>query len=75
MKLIYIKWIDAVADAEWQQKDEYEKPHICETVGYVQKKTKEYYVVASTISGDHTNARITIPNKWILQIKNVKIDE
>jgi hypothetical protein len=75
MKSIYVEWIDAVADVEWQDKKEYEKPHTCYTLGFLQKKTKNYLVVCSTYSGSQTNARITIPRKWIIKEIEFKLNE
>lgn len=73
VKVIYLEWIDAVADNGWESHERTEDVHLCKTVGYLIKETKLGLVIASTISEKESNARITIPKAWIRKRKNVKI--
>lgn len=73
MKVIYVEWIDAVADGSWETHDKAEDVHLCQTIGYLIKETKLGLVIASTLSGKESNARITIPKAWIQKKKIVKL--
>ena len=73
MKILYIEWIDAVAENGWEEHDKTEDVHLCQTIGFLIKETKLGLVIASTISDKESNARLTIPKAWIRKKKNVKI--
>lgn len=73
MRIVYVKWIDAVSDAGWAPADKVDDVHECETIGYLIKETELGLVIASTISQKESNARITIPKAWIKRKKYVKI--
>lgn len=72
-RMVHLYWIDAVADSEWTEFDKADDIHVCETIGFLIKETKLGLVVASTISGDECNARITIPKAWVRKKRYVKI--
>ena len=73
-KLVYLEWVDAVADSGW---DSVKPPelHPCRTIGFVVSETKEAICVASTISLEQSNARMHIPKKWIILRRNFKIED
>jgi len=74
MKIVNIKWIDSsTAPIGWEYRDELLplKPAICETVGYVTEKTKQYITICSTISETQILGRITIPRKSILKMSKL----
>jgi hypothetical protein len=62
--IIQLRWIDAVADAGWEEKTKAEIHH-CVTVGFLVDETDEALCIASTWSHNQTNARIHIPKAWI----------
>lgn len=72
-KLVRVEWWDIVADSEWLKDDKVESAHPCITVGFVIKETKHEIVIASTISGKESNARITIPIGCIKSRKLVRL--
>jgi len=61
---IYIEWVDAVADAGWE---ETKKPelHDCFTLGFIVAEDKDAICVAAAISKKESNAKINIPKAWI----------
>lgn len=73
-KLVYIEWVDAVADAGW---DSVKPPelHPCRTIGFVVSENKEAICIASTLSLEQSNARMHIPKKWIILRRNFKIED
>lgn len=73
-KLVYLEWVDAVADSGW---DSVKPPelHPCRTIGFVVSETKEAICVASTLSLEQNNARMHIPKKWIILRRNFKIED
>lgn len=73
LKIIYIEWIDAVADSGWEEYDKSDDVHHCKSIGYLVKETKEGICLASTISDKESNARITIPKAWIRKRRTVVI--
>ncbi len=72
-KPIYIEWLDAVADVGWEISILSEDVCECKTMGFLIKETKTSYIVASTISGDQSNARIAIPKKWVKKKRLIKL--
>jgi hypothetical protein len=73
-KLVYIEWVDAVADAGWDSAKPPEL-HPCRTIGFVVSETKEAICIASTLSLEQSNARMHIPKKWIILRRNFKIED
>ena len=74
MKVLYVEWIDAIADNGWSKMDDCEDVSHCKTIGYLIKETEEGICLASTISEKECNARITIPKQWIKRKKWVALD-
>lgn len=75
LKIVKIKWIDSsTAPTGWEYRDELSSlnPAICETVGYVTEKTKQYVTICSTVSEAQILGRITIPRKSILKINKLR---
>ena len=73
-KLVYIEWVDAVADAGWDSAKPPEL-HPCRTIGFVVSENKEAICIASTLSLEQSNARMHIPKKWIILRRNFKIED
>jgi hypothetical protein len=74
MKVVYVEWIDAVADSGWDAFDKAEPVHYCRTIGYLVKETNDGLCIASTVSDKECNARITIPKAWIKKRKTVAVN-
>lgn len=72
-KLVYIEWVDAVSDGGWED-DVKVDIHPVRTVGYLITETNDGICLASTISGEMTNARMHIPKAWITKRKEIKIE-
>lgn len=71
MKLVLIKWIDAVtADHGWRSMDEVQKmkPSKCQSVGWLLKKTATHVVLVSSIGEGDCDGDITIPVGMIKEI-------
>lgn len=64
-KVVYVEWVDAVADLGWQTLPIIAATHLCKTIGYLVDENKEAICIASTISISDTNARMHIPKAWI----------
>lgn len=73
MKVIYVEWLDAVAGCGWQAIDLVDGIHLCKTIGYLIKEDPSYIVLASTVSDNESNCRLSIPTAWIKKRKNIKI--
>lgn len=84
MKLVYIKWCDAVAlfetwstkeeALEWSENESWE----VESVGWILKETKKYILLTSKIDlvssdaiDDHYGLLFKIPKTWILERKEL----
>lgn len=71
--IIYVEWVDAVADVEWNEKVKAEV-HNCFTIGYLIDENAEAICIASTVSIDSSNARMHIPIQWIKNRKEIDIE-
>lgn len=71
--IIYVEWVDAVADVEWSEKVK-ASVHNCYTIGYLIDETQEAICIASTVSMDSSNARMHIPKQWIKNRKEIDIE-
>jgi len=71
---VLIVWDDAEVSNDWDIQNEYAElaEALVETLGFLVKETEKYYLVASTLSGDHTNARTKIPKGMVKSFKKVK---
>jgi len=72
-KVIYVEWIDAVAEAGWSKVSDIDEVHLCKTLGFLVKETKLSMSVATTISDKEVNAVQTIPKAWIKKKKVIKL--
>lgn len=72
---VLVVWDDAEVSNDWEVQVEGTplEEALVETLGFLVKETDKYYVVASTLSADHTNARTKIPKGMIKSIQNVKL--
>ena len=72
---VLITWDDAEVSNDWDVQNENAELEeaLVETLGFLVKETEKYYLVASTLSGEHTNARTKIPKGMIKSIQNVKL--
>ena len=71
--LQYIRWVDAVADVEWQENVKAEV-HECHSIGWIIDETDDAICIANTVSMDNSNARMHIPKQWIKVRKDVSIE-
>ena len=72
-KLVYVEWVDAVADLGWEA-DVKVSLHECHTVGYVIDETKDAICIAATWSKTMSNARMHIPKAWIVKRKVINLE-
>lgn len=72
--IIYIEWVDAVADVGWEGTTKAEI-HPCYSVGYLIDETEDALCLALTWSYNQTNARMHIPKAWIKNRKVIKIED
>jgi hypothetical protein len=66
--IVYVEWVDAVSDAGWEDNVKVDIHPVC-TVGFLIAETKDGICLASTVSGDNSNARMHIPKSWITKRK------
>jgi len=71
--IIYVEWVDAVADVEWNEKVK-AAVHNCYTIGYLIDENAEAICIASTVSMDSSNARMHIPQEWIKNRKELEFE-
>lgn len=69
--IVYVEWVDAVSDGGWEDSVKVDIHPVC-TIGFLIAETKEGICLASTVSGDNSNARMHIPKAWITKRKNIK---
>lgn len=72
-KLVYVEWVDAVADVEWQDNVKAEI-HPCKSIGWIVDETKDALCIACTVSMDSSNARMHIPKAWIKNRRVINIE-
>jgi hypothetical protein len=71
--LVYVKWLDAVARADWHEPDP--EAALCETMGFLVAETGDVVEVASTIGEDGScNASIIIPTGMIVHMSEGQLD-
>lgn len=71
--IVYVEWVDAVADVEWNEKVKAEV-HNCFTIGYLIDENSEAICIANTVSMESSNARMHIPVQWIKVRKEINIE-
>lgn len=64
-KLMYVEWVDAVADVGWDYEVEATKISLIQSVGWLIKENKDEIVLAADYSEGDTNRRMAIPKSWI----------
>lgn len=72
-QIVYVEWVDAVADCEWKDNVEAEI-HACRSIGWVVAETEDAICLANTVSMESSNARIHIPKAWIKNRRVVKVE-
>jgi hypothetical protein len=72
-KLVYLEWVDAVADLGWEANCKAELHH-CHTVGFIVDETKDAICIAATWSITMSNARMHIPKAWITKRKAINLE-
>jgi hypothetical protein len=72
-KIVYVEWVDAVADVEWEENVKAEI-HPCKSIGWIVNETKDALCIACTVSMDSSNARMHIPKAWITKRKVINIE-
>ena len=71
--VIYVEWVDAVADAGWATNPKAEI-HPCVSVGFLVDESKDALCIASTLSINDTNARMHIPKAWVKKRRSIVIE-
>ena len=71
--IVYVEWVDAVADVEWQDNVKAEI-HPCKSIGWIVDETKDALCIACTVSMESSNARMHIPKAWIKKRKVIKVE-
>jgi hypothetical protein len=71
--IVYVEWVDAVADAGWQEGTKTEI-HRCFSIGWIVSEADDALCIANTVSMDSSNARMHIPKSWIKTRKEVDIE-
>ena len=64
-KLMYVEWVDAVADVGWNYEVEDTKISLIKSVGWLVRDTKDEIVLAADYSEGDTNRRMAIPKAWV----------
>ena len=64
-KLMYVEWVDAVADVGWDYEVEATKISLVKSVGWLVRETKDEIVLAADYSDGDTNRRMAIPKSWV----------
>jgi hypothetical protein len=72
-QVVYVEWVDAVSDGGWED-DVKVDIHPVKTIGFLIAETKDGICLASTMSGDNSNARMHIPKAWIVKRKVIKLE-
>lgn len=72
---ILVVWDDAEVSNDWavQSEGEQLEEALVETLGFLVKETDKYYLIASTLSGEHTNARTKVPKGMVKVVHKVSI--
>lgn len=68
MKSVYLEWEDSESLSSWKYVDELPiDVHICRSLGWIIKETKDVLVIASSVSsgGDQCTGAIGIPKRAI----------
>ena len=75
MRAVLIRWLDATTDHGWTDPDSPLDLGTVTTVGFLLRKTRRYITVAHTMAeeGDECNGRISIPRKWVLEIRELDL--
>lgn len=71
MKLVLVKWVDAVTDNHgWRPVEDIKKttPSKCQSVGFVLKQTTTCIVLASSLGEADCDGDITIPMGMVKEI-------
>lgn len=74
-KAVLIVWDDAEVSNDWEEIPTVEElpKGLVETLGFLIRETKDYYLIASTFDGTLTNARTKIPKGMVQTIKEIKL--
>jgi len=71
-KLVYIEWLDALAQGEWHEAKK-EDLH-CKSIGWVVYEDEQQIELAGTVTDGMCNNSITLPKQMILKRKEVKLE-
>lgn len=84
--VVKVVWTDAMAINEWKTVSELTKEHAkdsepCISIGFLIKKTKQFFYVANTVSSGDTEEEIVsngimmIPRKWVTSIQEINLED
>lgn len=71
--IIYVEWVDAVADCEWNENIKAEI-HACRSIGWLVSETDDAICLANTVSMESSNARMHIPKAWIKNRRIIRLE-
>ena len=73
MKLIEVEWDDSAGDPHWTESGLTVWPMKCRTAGYLMRETKQYVVIAPTVTPDGwTMSPLAIPKGCITKRRRLK---
>ncbi len=77
-KFAYVKWEDISFDSSWVDSDKAKdvKGIICETVGWIVRKDRQYLCISSSRSElDKVADRTTIPRSNVRELRIIEVDK
>ena len=70
LKIVKVKWVDAVNYQGWQDKEKYkDRLTAAVTVGFLFKKTKRRIVIVGNVGESQISGMVVIPSGWVKSIK------
>lgn len=73
-QIVVVEWYDAAVEGDWKP-DAKCDIHKCTTAGFVVDESNTAICIASTLSGNQSNARISIPKAWIVKRKAINLTQ
>lgn len=73
--IIIVLWDDAETAGGWEEIPEEIKPAIATSVGFLVKESEEHILLVGSYDDRHTNCRIQIPKRMIIEMTTLVRDE
>jgi hypothetical protein len=71
--IVEVIWDDAETDMGWDLIPQELSPAVATTVGFLAKETQDHLLICSTYDKHHTNARLQIPKKMVISLRELRI--